>query len=115
MKNQLLVALTLAITTPLTNAIAMALGLYDGNILQFTWPAFFVAVMYLIGGEKDVHGAANIYCAGVTGLLWGILCATAIGYLAGIVGPIAGIFYMVITFGLVKLLTKIPLISLKSK
>lgn len=33
MKNQLLVALTLAITTPLTNAIAMALGLYDGNIL----------------------------------------------------------------------------------
>ena len=168
MKNQLLVALTLAITTPLTNAIAMVLGLYDGNILQFTWPAFFVAVMYLIGGEKDVRGAANIYCAGATGLLWGILCATAIGYLAGIVGPIAGmalglggtifvyvalmhplpmffnnygvmfyltsclfvtqmtvewmlvdfiggIFYMVITFGLVKLLTKIPLISLKSK
>ena len=53
MKNQLLVALTLAITTPLTNAIA--------------------------------------------------------------IGVSSGIFYMVITFGLVKLLTKIPLISLKSK
>ena len=52
MKNQLLVALTLAITTPLTNAIAMVYRRH---------------------------------------------------------------FYMVITFGLVKLLTKIPLISLKSE
>lgn len=90
MKNTLLIALTLAITTPLTNAIAMALGLYDGNILQFTWPAFFVAVLYLIGGCKTVRDSVNIYCGALTGLLWGLMCATAIVYLSGIVGPIAG-------------------------
>ena len=168
MKNVALIALVLAITTPLTNAIAMAFGLYDGNILQFTWPAFFVAVLYLIGGGKTHRDALKIMCGGLTGLLWGIMCATAIVFLSGVIGPIpgmaiglggtifvyallmgplpmffnnegvmfyltsclfasqmtvkwmivdvvGGIFYMFITFGLVTLLTKIPMMSFKSE
>lgn len=165
MKNTALIALVLAITTPLTNAIAMAFGLYDGNILQFTWPAFFVAVLYLIGGGTTARDALKIMGGALTGLVWGVMCAAAIGYLAGIIGPIpgmalglgstilvyvllmgplpmlfnnegvmfyltsclfatqmtvqwmvvdvvGGIFYMFITFSLVALLTKIPMMKM---
>lgn len=103
-KTDVIVAICLALCIPFCNMCIMLLGINGENpALWYTFPGFFVALLYTIGKGRTLRDLFDVVVSGLVGILWAYLGAELIGILVPVMGAIPGVFVsvavMVFIFG----------------
>ena len=103
-KTDVIVAICLALCIPFCNMCIMLLGINGENpALWYTFPGFFVALLYTIGKGRTLRDLLDVVVSGLVGILWAYLGAELIGILIPVMGAIPGVFVsvavMVFIFG----------------